>query len=103
MCFCCVEESSQRNETGFWLSLYCQEKQHYGKIAEVKKIEENPWICGRGSSYTLYKKLRTCCILGYGLFYVFLEHLSGKVFFYILTVVAMSLAEVFYSGEGEES
>lgn len=40
MCFCCVEESSERNETGFWLSFYCQEKQHYGKIAEVKKLKK---------------------------------------------------------------
>ncbi|RUS05789.1 hypothetical protein EFW58_01828 [Bacillus velezensis] len=39
-------------------------------IAKVKK-EENPYVCGRGSSYTLYKKLRTSCILGYGFFYVF--------------------------------
>ncbi|AFJ61469.1 hypothetical protein MUS_1456 [Bacillus velezensis YAU B9601-Y2] len=39
-------------------------------IAKVKK-EENPYVCGRGSSYTLYKKLRTSCILGYGFFMFF--------------------------------
>ncbi|TDU09569.1 hypothetical protein DFO78_10968 [Bacillus subtilis] len=75
--------------------MYCQEKQHYGKIAEVKKLKKIRAICGRGSSYTLYKKLRTSCILGYGLFYVFLEHLPKKGVFLRELAVAMSLAGVF--------